>query len=59
MDLTRKKHQNIRDDFAKLDSTKYTLNYRLQMLSEKYFLAPDTIYLIVTQAGSYRPKNKA
>ena len=59
-ELTRKKYEDIRKDYLKMSEIKYkgvkkySHEYILKKLSEKYYLSPATIEHIVFNRGAYQ-----
>jgi len=50
------RNDKIRKEFTEMTVKKHLATaYVYQQLADKYFLEPSTIYLIVTEAGHYRP----
>lgn len=57
-DRTKERNESIRKDFAGYDRKKYTLDWVLNQVAEKYYLSADTVYAIVKQIGRYTPTSK-
>ncbi len=52
---TKERNTKIREAFASYDRKKYTLDWVLQQVADKFYLSADTVYAIVKEIGRYTP----
>jgi hypothetical protein len=50
---TKQRNADLIKEFKKLDSKKYTLDYRIEKVAKKFYLSPVTAYRIIKGVGHY------